>query len=364
MDTMTNHPDGPVDDLRWRAVVDRDTAADGAFVYAVRTTGIYCRPSCASRKPRRDAVAFYAVPEAAEQAGFRPCRRCQPRIAAASDPRVAAVREACRMIEARAGETAPTLEELAKRAGFSPYHFQRLFSRLVGISPRQYGDALRLGRFREAVRSGDGVTGAMYEAGYGSSSRLYEKAQNRLGMTPATYGRGGQGARIAWTTAGCVLGRVLVAETDAGVCFVAFGDDDTALAAELADEFPRAAEIRRDDAALGASLAAVLDRLDGHAPHPALPLDIRATAFQRRVWHALAAIPEGETRTYSEIARSLDVPGAQRAVGRACATNPVSVLIPCHRAVREDGGLGGYRWGLARKKMLIARESAETALRR
>ncbi|MDJ0948323.1 MAG: bifunctional DNA-binding transcriptional regulator/O6-methylguanine-DNA methyltransferase Ada [Alphaproteobacteria bacterium] len=344
------------DDDRWTAVQSRDRRLDGAFVYAVATTRIYCRPSCPSRKPDRRHVAFFAVPEVAEQQGYRACRRCKPQEAEAGDPVVAAVRSACRFIEGH-DEGPPPLEAVARHVGLSPHHLQRTFKRVTGISPRAYADAVRLSKFRTAVRNGDDVTDAIYQAGYGSSSRLYEQAGRQLGMTPATYGKGGAGARIRYAIAACPLDRILVAATDKGICFLAFGDDDRFLADELAAEFP-AAEIERDDAALGKWLGAVLERLRGETPHDELPLDVRATAFQRRVWQALSEIPYGQTRSYSEIAAALGAPKAQRAVGRACATNPVSLLIPCHRAVREDGGLGGYRWGLGRKETLLSRERA------
>jgi AraC family transcriptional regulator of adaptative response/methylated-DNA-[protein]-cysteine methyltransferase len=344
------------DDRRWQAVVDRDARQDGAFVYAVRSTGVYCRPSCPSRRARRSQVEFYDLPQAAEAHGFRACKRCRPRAAASSDPQIAAVRAACDYIDAAEGRPVP-LEELAEHTGFSASHLQRSFKRLVGVSPREYGDTRRMARFRKAVRGGDDVTGALYEAGYGSASRLYERASAQLGMTPATYAKGGVGAKIRYALARCPNGRLLVAATEAGICFLAFGDDDAALAGELAAEFP-AAEIRRDDKGLGAWVDAVVAYLNDGAPHPALPLDVRATAFQRRVWQALSEIPYGETRTYSEIAAMLGNAKAQRAVGRACATNPVSLLIPCHRAIREDGGLGGYRWGLDRKRALLDREAA------
>jgi len=344
------------DEARWRAVLDHDSACDGAFVYAVRSTGIYCRPSCPSRRPGRAQVAFFALPEGAERAGFRACRRCRPRAAEPRDATLAVVRAACRYIDEES-ETPPTLEALAGHVGLSPSHLQRQFKRVMGISPRQYADARRLERFRRAVRGGDDVTGAMYEAGYGSSSRLYERAASQLGMTPATYGKGGAGAHIRYAVAASPFGRLLVAATAKGVCFLAFGDDDAELARVLAREFP-AAEIGRDEAGLAGWVEAVLEHLAGSEPHPALPLDIRATAFQRQVWEALSRIPAGETRSYGEIAADIGRPGAQRAVGRACGSNPVPVLIPCHRAVRGDGGLGGYRWGTGRKEALLRSEGA------
>lgn len=344
------------DERRWRSVLDRDSAHDGAFVYAVRSTGIYCRPSCPSRRPARRFVEFYAVPQAAEAKGFRACKRCRPERAASADPRLTAVRAACAHIDDNPERTV-TLGELAGRVGLSPWHLQRQFKRLVGISPRDYADARRLARFRSAVREGDDVTGALYEAGYGSASRLYERAGSHLGMTPASYARGGAGAHLGYAIADGPIGRLLVAATASGVAFLAFGDDDAALEKALADEFP-AAQYSRDDERLGPVLGAVLGYLVEGAPHPDLPLDVRATAFQRRVWRALSQIPEGQTRSYSQIAAKLGNEGARRAVGRACAGNPVALLIPCHRAVRGDGRLGLYRWGARRKRQLIERERA------
>lgn len=344
------------DARRWQLVLDHDGRHDGAFVYAVRSTGIYCRPSCPSRRPARRFVEFYAVPQAAEARGFRACKRCRPERAASADPRLKAVRAACAHIDDNP-ERPIALGELAGRVDLSPSHLQRLFKRLVGISPRDYADARRLARFRSAVRQGDDVTGALYEAGYGSASRLYERAGSHLGMTPASYARGGAGAHLGYAIADGPIGRLLVAATGSGVAFLAFGDDDPGLEKALAAEFP-AAQCSRDEEGLGDVLRAVLDYLVGDAPHPDLPLDVRASAFQRRVWRALSEIPDGETRSYAQIAAMLGKAGAQRAVGRACAVNPVPLLIPCHRAVREGGGLGGYRWGEDRKRRLIERERA------
>jgi len=352
-----------IDDARWQAVLGREAALDGAFVYAVRSTGIYCRPSCPSKRPKRRQVAFYEVPQAAEADGFRACKRCKPKQAPSSEATLAAVRTVCDLIDAETERT-PTLEELAAEVGFSASHLQRRFKRVMGVSPREYADARKMMRFREAVKAGDDVTGALYEAGYGSSSRLYERAGAHLGMTPATYAKGGKGARISYALADCVYGRILVAGTEAGICFLAFGSNDAKLVRELGQEFPAAARIERDDAGLGRWLDAVLDYLNDGTPHPELPLDVRATAFQRRVWQALTQIPYGETRTYSEIAAMLGARKAQRAVGRACATNPVSLLIPCHRAIREDGGLGGYRWGLETKQGLLEHEQTKAAGRK
>lgn len=337
----------------WRAVAARDTRSDGRFVYGVRSTGIYCRPSCPSRRPQRAQVQFFAVPEAAERNGFRPCRRCQPRNATRS-PQAELVARLCRYIEAHLDGAVP-LESLAAQAGIGPHHLQRTFRRVMGISPRQYADALRLRRLKKQLRKGDDVTTALYEAGYGSSSRLYERSDAQLGMTPATYRRGGRGMRIGYTIVNCPLGRLLVAATQRGVSAVYLGDSSRPLEAALREEYPRA-EIYHDSNGMSHWLRALLRHLAGQQPQLDLPVDVQATAFQRRVWDALRAIPYGSTRSYSQIARSLGRPTATRAVARACATNPVSVVIPCHRVVREDGGLGGYRWGLNRKRALLEQE--------
>lgn len=343
---------------RWCAILAHDASQDGTFVYAVRSTGIYCRPSCPSRRPRREMVRFFEVPEAAERAGFRPCRRCHPKDARSRDARLEAVRKACRIIDAHQ-DGALTLAKLGEAVGLSPYHLQRVFTRVIGVSPRAYADARRLMRVKASLKAGDGVAGALYEAGYGSSSRLYERAGAQLGMTPATYKRGGVGAEIAYTVASSALGRLLVAATAKGICMVSLGDDEAHLADELRRDFP-AARIQRDDRALGTAVAAILRHLAGKEPHLDLPLDVRATAFQWRIWQALRAIPYGEHRTYGEIALALGRPKAARAVGRACATNPVSLIVPCHRAVGSGGDLTGYRWGTERKQALLAWESANT----
>jgi AraC family transcriptional regulator of adaptative response/methylated-DNA-[protein]-cysteine methyltransferase len=343
---------------RWRAVLERDRRYDGVFVYAVRSTGVYCRPSCPSRRPRRERVIFFSAPDAAERAGFRPCRRCRPENAAAADPRAALVRVACALIDAHP-EIPVRPSTLGARLGTSPHRLLRAFRAFLGISPRQYRDARRLERFKAALRHGrrGRVTPALYEAGYGSPSRLYERAHAQLGMTPATYGRGGRGMEIAYTVVPCPLGRLLVAATPRGICRIALGRRAGALARDLRAEFPAAA-IRRDRGALAAWVAAILRYLDGRGRELDLPLDVRATAFQRRVWEALRKIPYGSTRSYSAVARALGQPRATRAVARACAANPAALVIPCHRVVRADGGLGGYRWGIARKRALLAAERA------
>jgi AraC family transcriptional regulator of adaptative response/methylated-DNA-[protein]-cysteine methyltransferase len=342
------------DEERWNAVLVRDVRLDGVFVYAVRSTGIYCRPSCPARRPAREQVLFFDVPDAAEQAGFRACRRCRPR----EDDRRAAqaelVQRACRWIES-SSDGPPSLAVLGAQLGISPYHLHRVFTRLVGITPRQYADACRLERLKAQLREGEDVTTALYEAGYSSSARVYERSAEQFGMTPGTYGRGGRGMSIRYTIADCPLGRLLVGATEKGICAVSLGDDDTALAAWLAAEYP-AAEIRPDTGRLGQWVGALVSHLSGREPHLGLPVDVRATAFQRQVWEALGAIPAGSTRTYRQIAQAIGRPTAARAVARACATNPVAVVIPCHRVVRGDGGLGGYRWGLERKRALLDRE--------
>lgn len=342
------------DDARYAAVVANDRSADGRFVVAVKTTGIYCRPVCPSRTPKRRNVEFFSVPEEARAAGYRACRRCHPDDAAPRDPRLDPVRAACRVIE-RAEDAAPTLEELGAAAGLSPYHLQRTFKAVMGVSPRQYWDARRLGRLKHNLRAGEDVTSALYGAGYGSSSRLYEKAKGQLGMTPASYGKGGDGAVIAYGFADTALGRVIVGATKSGICFVGLGDSDEDLVDELRGDFPKAT-LAADPAGLGETVAEVARMLEGREPHAELPLDIRGTAFQRQVWEALRAIPMGETRTYAELAAEIGRPKAIRAVGSACANNPVSLIVPCHRAVGTDGTLRGYRWGLSRKQALIETE--------
>ncbi|HET8713159.1 MAG TPA: bifunctional DNA-binding transcriptional regulator/O6-methylguanine-DNA methyltransferase Ada [Gemmatimonadales bacterium] len=335
-------------DERWRAVQAHDRRYDGAFVYAVRSTGIYCRPSCASRRPRREQVTFFPIPEAAEQAGFRACKRCHPGDAPGTDPMVAAVREACRALDA------------GRKPAGAAHRLARAFKRVLGITPRQYADARRTTRFKQELRRRKQVSPALYEAGYGSTSRVYERTHARLGMTPATYARGGAGVDIVFVTVPTALGRMLVAATERGVCRVTLGDSAAALEADLRLEFD-AARVRQDRGGkLEKFVDAILSHLEGREPAIELPLDIRATAFQHRVWRELLRIPFGETRTYTEIAKAIGDPNARRAVARACATNPVALVIPCHRVVREDGALGGYRWGVERKEALLKREGASS----
>ena len=340
----------------WQAVLAREARFDGSFVYAVRTTGIYCRPSCPSRKPARRNVAFYPLPEVAEQAGFRPCQRCQPDRLEAEDPRVAQARRICRYVETHLEEPL-TLEALGEEFHHSPYHLQRTFKEIVGVSPQQYAEACRMGQVRAALRRGEAIGEAAYGSGFGSISRLYDKAGAQLGMTPATYRRGGAGAEIAYTVEPCPLGRLLVAATARGICAIKLGDEEGALEAALRAEFDRA-RLRRDAEGLGPWVAAIVRHLEGDLPHLDLPLDVQGTAFQRRVWQELQAIPFGETRSYGQVARAIGQPKAARAVAQACAANPAALVVPCHRVVRQDGRPGGYRWGVERKEALLRREAA------
>jgi AraC family transcriptional regulator, regulatory protein of adaptative response / methylated-DNA-[protein]-cysteine methyltransferase len=341
-------------DKFWQAVMDRDSQFDGQFVFAVSSTGIYCRPSCPARRPRRDRVSFFALPEAASQAGFRACKRCHPQQASLIDPQVEMVQRVCRFIETNPDETM-NLETLGDHVGLSSFHLQRTFKNIMGVTPREYAEAIRTNRFKSGVRSGESVTNAMYEAGYGSSSRLYERANSELGMTPATYSRGGKEVVIDYATTKSPLGYLLVAATSKGVCAVRLGDTLTALEADLRKEYP-SAQIRRNEGPLDGALKQIVAHLEGKQPHLSLPVDVRATAFQRQVWQALQEIPYGETRSYGEVAKAIGQPKAVRAVARACATNPIALVIPCHRVIREDKSLGGYRWGIERKKKLLENE--------
>lgn len=340
---------------RWQAVLARDERADGAFVYGVHSTHIYCRASCPSRRPRRENARFFETPANAEHAGFRACKRCQP--ANFANDQIARARKACRIIEANEG-AAISLEELGKRVGASPFHLQRSFKRTIGVSPREYAQSLRLGQLKAALQRGESVLNAALDAGYRSIGGLYQDATAQLGMTPATYGRGGKDARIWFGIAPCEFGLALVATTATGVCSVALGDNESALEAALRAEF-FAATIERDDARLHEYLQAVILICKGQQPHQALPIDVRATAFQWRVWRELRAIPIGQTRTYAQVATSLEMPTAARAVARACATNPIALVVPCHRVVRGDGNLAGYRWGIERKARLLEAEKTK-----
>lgn len=354
------------EDPRWVAVATRDAAADGRFVYAVKTTGIYCRPSCASRPAKRENVAFYRAPEAAEAAGYRACKRCRPADTRESDPALQKVRRACALIDRALAESdggPPALGTLARAVSTSPFHLLRLFKKHLGITPKEYADARRLRLVKRHLKSGGGVSDALYAAGYGSPSRLYERSDAQLGMTPATYRRDGKGAVIEFTTVRSPPGRLLVAATEHGLAAVSLGSDDGELEKSLRKEYP-AAEISRADARLKPWIAEILEYLAGERPDLALPLDLQATAFQWRVWRALRQIPYGRTATYGEVARAIGAPKAVRAVAQACATNRAALVIPCHRVVRGDGDPGGYRWGVERKKKLLAKEQAATKERK
>jgi AraC family transcriptional regulator, regulatory protein of adaptative response / methylated-DNA-[protein]-cysteine methyltransferase len=343
------------DEARWDAVYGRDRTQDGAFVYGVRTTGVYCRPSCPSRRPLRANVSFYASPAQAEAAGLRACRRCKPLALVGDSERVGRMRELCRYIESHADEQL-TLAALARRAGLSSSHLQRSFQALVGVSPRAYAEACRLAHFKRELRAGKSVTDATYEAGFGSSSRIYERSDTRLGMTPSQYRARGRGVAISHAATTTALGPMLLGATDRGLCFIQFGDSPEALLAQLQREYPEATltpmrESQRAD--FEAWMRALSAHLAGAQTHLALPLDIRGTAFQMKVWRYLQQIPYGEVQSYGEVAAAIGAPKAARAVASACARNRLAIAVPCHRVIRGSGELGGYRWGLERKRTLI-----------
>jgi len=337
---------------QWQQVLARDARQDGRFVFAVRTTGIYCRPSCPSRRPRRDSVEFFADPHAAERAGYRACLRCKPTQISSQAQYVTRARQ---FLDNAEGVV--TLAQLSQRLGVSPFHLQRLFKRATGLSPREYQSARRMQQVKAVLRKGEDVTTALYEAGFGSPSRLYEKAAPQMGMTPGAYRRGGEGATIRFAIVPSPLGRLLVAATGTGLCAVRFGESAAELERGLRQEFP-AAKVHREDEALQPYVRPLLSSLRGENTTIDLPLDVRATAFQKRVWDALLQIPRGETRSYKQVAGSIGEPAAVRAVARACAANPVALAVPCHRVVRSDGDLSGYRWGAERKKKLLQAEKA------
>jgi AraC family transcriptional regulator of adaptative response/methylated-DNA-[protein]-cysteine methyltransferase len=338
---------------RWDALVQRNPQADGAFVYGVATTGVYCRPVCPSRLPNRDNVWFFDSFEEAERAGYRPCKRCQPNAPARQEPQRKAILRACRIIEE--AEEPPTLAELARAVGLSSSHLHRVFERIVGVTPKQYAMEKRLERVRDNLERSSTVTDAIYEAGFASSSRFYERAADTLGMAPSAYQNGGRGEHIRYGIRQCSLGWVLVAATDKGICTIDLGDTPEALVEGLRARFPEA-ELVDGDAGLDARMARVLAFLDAPQGGLDLPLDIRGTAFQRRVWLALRDLAPGQTVSYGEVAARIGQPRAARAVAQACASNPIAVAIPCHRVVRSDGSLGGYRWGEERKRLLLERE--------
>ncbi|MCC7023397.1 MAG: bifunctional DNA-binding transcriptional regulator/O6-methylguanine-DNA methyltransferase Ada [Thermomicrobiales bacterium] len=354
MQTMTHDTNTipAIDDERWQAVLRRDGNRDGEFVFAVDSTGIYCRPSCPARRPRPEHVRFFSSPSAAERAGYRACRRCRPHATTTLREDLAA--RAAAWIDEHLDER-QTLARMGEALGVSPGHLQRSFTRAMGVSPRAYAAARRLETAKAEMRAGADVTSALHTAGYGSSSRFYEQANSALGMPPSSYRRGGEGMTIRFGTAASAMGRVLVAATELGICAASIGDNDGALEAALRSEFPRAA-IARDDEAVRDWLDAMLEHLRQRRGIVALPLDVMGTPFQRSVWRALRAIPEGERRSYAEVAAEIGKPSAARAVAAACAANPVALVIPCHRVVRGDGGLGGYRWGVERKRALLNAE--------
>jgi len=360
--SATPNPNTGVADAYWTAVSNRDATFDGIIYYAVRSTGVYCQPSCPSRRPRRENIEFFTLPQHAERAGFRACRRCRPNEAKTTNAHTELVRRACRYVEQNL-ESSLGLEEIAHACGVSGGFLHRTFKRLTGISPRQYVEARRLNAFKIELRLNQrSVTDAIYEAGYGSSSRLYERASDFIGMSPRQYRTGAPETRIRYATTECSLGWLLIAATDAGVCAVKVGDATDKLERELFAEY-RKAEILRDQKGLGPWLQDVIATVERAAP-PALPLDIQATAFQRRVYEVLCRIPRGEVRSYAQVAEAVGDPKACRAVAQACAHNPVALLVPCHRVVRSDGASGGYRWGVERKKKILAREAEVGSARR
>lgn len=340
---------------RWEAVQRRDSRADGVFYFSVRTTGVYCRPSCAARPARRENVAFHLTAAAAEQAGFRPCKRCRPDQPPRAEQHAAAIVAACRRIEA--AEEVPDLDTLAQGAGMSRFHFHRTFKAVTGVTPRAYAAAHRARRVREELSGSAPVTEAMYEAGFNSSGRFYAASDALLGMTPTRYRSGGPGETVRFAVGECTLGSVLVAATERGVCALLLGDDPDALARDLQDRFPRA-QLEAGGPEFEAWVARAVGLVEAPGRGADLPLDIRGTAFQQRVWEALREIPAGATASYAEIAERIGAPRSVRAVAQACGANPVAVAIPCHRVVRRDGDLSGYRWGVERKRALLARETS------
>lgn len=350
-----DNPSYANDSARWQAVLDRDHAADGAFVTAVRSTRIYCRPTCPARHPKRENVTFYLLPAAAEAAGYRPCKRCHPR-EADRDPRLATVQAVCDYLRDHATEPdVCTLTALGTQFGFDPAHLQKLFKAALGLSPREYVEAYRLQAFKTELRETERVTDAVYSAGFGSPSRAYERG-DKMGMTPAEYQRGGEGVQITYTTSQTPFGLLFVGATARGVCAVGLADDAAHASAALHAEYPRATITYSDDAALTNVVDQIVEHVNGTRPTLNLPLDIQATAFQERVWAELRRIPRGETRTYAQIAAAIGQPSAARAVAHACATNQAAVVIPCHRVVGSDGQMRGYKWGTERKAALLEAE--------
>ena len=343
-----------VSDPRWTAVVSRDPKADGQFFYSVKTTGVYCRPSCAARAARPENVEFHTTAAEAERAGFRPCKRCKPDQLPLAEQHAETIAELCRLIEN--AEQSPTLEQLSQRAGFSPFHLHRLFKAITGVTPKQYAAAHRVKRVRSELGRSSTVTEAIYGAGYNSNGRFYEQSNDVLGMTPTAYRAGGANTEIRFAIGECSLGSILVASSERGVCAILIGDDPDELARDLQDRFPRA-HLIGGDAEFEQLVAKVVGFVEAPALGLDLPLDVRGTAFQQRVWQALREIPAGRTVSYSQIANRIGAPKAVRAVGAAIGANPLAVAIPCHRVIRNDGSLCGYRWGVERKRALIEREA-------
>lgn len=345
---------------RWHAVVDRDPRSDGRFVYAVRTTGIYCRPTCPSRRPRPENVTFHETPAHAESAGYRACQRCRPdrieKERTGGSPQSALITDLCRFIET--ADPVPTLQVLAQRAGYSPYHLQRLFKQATGLTPKAYAKAHQGQRVRQKLKESITVTRAIHDAGYDTAGRFYADAGRMIGMTPSTYRNGGLDTTIRFAVGECSLGSVLVARSEHGICAITLGDDPEALACSLQDNFPQATLVG-DDPEFERLVSIVIGFIDAPGTGLDLPLDIRGTAFQQRVWNALRTIPAGETWSYTKLATHLGAPSSVRAVASACAANTIAVAIPCHRIVRTDGSLSGYRWGVERKRALISREAQQ-----
>lgn len=356
---MTRTPDlsnaaAEQDGSRWACVLARDKSSDGRFVFSVVTTGIYCRPSCPARRALRENVRFFDSCIEAEAAGFRACKRCKPNEPALAEQHAVKVAQACRLIDE--ADDLPTLDELAGAVGLSSYHFHRVFKSIVGLTPRAYASARRQQRVREKLRNSATVTEAIYDAGFNSSGRFYANSSGMLGMTPTEYRAGGYNAQITFAVAGCALGSVLVAASDKGVCAIFLGDDPDALVRELQDRFPKASLVGGDEA-FESVITKVVAFVEAPATGLDLPLDIRGTAFQHRVWQALRAIPSGQTISYAELARRIGDPNAVRAVAGACAANRIAVAIPCHRVVKTNGSLSGYRWGVERKRILLRKEA-------
>lgn len=347
-----------IEDTLWEAVLNRNASFEGKLFYGVRSTSIYCRPTCSSRRPNRNQVCFFQSPQEAETAGFRPCKRCQPQYEKAPNLTQAKILAVCRYIEEQV-DRIPTLSQLSFHFGISPSYLQKEFKRVIGLSPFQYANALRSDRFKQRLQQGDEIVHALYDTGYGSSSRLYEKASQQLGMTPKTYRCSGKGMHIVYTIVPCSLGYLLVGTTDKGICAVKLGDEINQLERIFIDEFNQA-QIVHDDNLHGDWIQTILSFIAGDAPHLDLPLDIRGTAFQKQVWQALQKIPYGKTCTYADIAREIGKPDAVRGVGTACGANPTALIVPCHRVLRTDGTLAGYHWGILRKQKLLAQEAKRT----